>query len=619
MSFLAELRRRNVIRMAGLYLVGAWLLVQVAETVLPAFDVPSWVLRAIIIVLALGFVPALVFSWVFELTPGGLRRDAEVPPEQSIAPQTARRLDRLIIVVLLLALTYFGFDRMVLAPRRDAVLVATTTRELSKSPAARDTAVVDAKSVAVLPFVDMSEGKDQEYFSDGITEEILNALTRIEDLKVAGRTSSFYFKGRNENIQTIGKTLGVAHLLEGSVRRQGDRVRITAQLIKAADGYHLWSETYDRTLSDIFAIQDEISAAIAAALSSRIMGEVRKIAEAGADPEAYDLYLRARQLLATRTGDNILKAAALFEAASIIDADFEEAFSGRARALSLTWNYVGMTDDDDFVTQAFQAAERALEINPANAEAHSTLGLLNFMHRWDWAAAERETLLAIEHGPNDAEVANFAGDVFRLLGDFDNSLKWEHRALELDPLRAFNHGDLGWALVAQRRCAEAIAPFEKSAELAPTYWTALNGVARANLCLGDLAAAQAAVVRFEQVHVGSQDLLDLKVRLAILEGRPKEARRLLEQLRQRSGRGGVVDYLIAQHHALLGEHAAAALALESAYRRRDPSLAADDLFYLPEDWPDHPGIRAALDKPEWNALFAIRRGHFAKTPRQPPP
>jgi TolB-like protein len=234
MSFIAELRRRNVIRMAGLYLVGAWLLVQVAGTVLPWFNVSASMVRGLVVLLVLGFVPALVFAWVFELTPEGLKRDAEVPPEASIAPHTARRMDRMIIAVLLVALAYFGVDKFVLAPRREAATAqapAARVREAAAKPAQR--------SIAVLPFVNMSADKDNEFFSDGLSEEILNSLARIDGMQVVGRTSSFQFKGSNTDLRTIGMKLGVAAVLEGSVRREGARARITAQLIRTRDGIHL--------------------------------------------------------------------------------------------------------------------------------------------------------------------------------------------------------------------------------------------------------------------------------------------------------------------------------------------------------------------------------------------
>jgi len=257
MSFLAELRRRNVIRMAGLYLVGAWLITQVSSTVLPMFDAPAWLPRSIVILLAIGFVPALVFAWIFELTPQGLKRDAEVKPEESIAPQTGRRMDRMIIAVLICALVYFAFDKFVLAPRREVADVAVA------SAAASAAASATKKSIAVLPFVNMSGDARNDYFSDGITEEILNALAQIPDLKVAARTSAFAFKGKDQDLRKVGEILDVASVLEGSVQRAGDDVRITAQLIDTHTGFHLWSEKDDRKLANIFAVEDEISKSIA--------------------------------------------------------------------------------------------------------------------------------------------------------------------------------------------------------------------------------------------------------------------------------------------------------------------------------------------------------------------
>jgi adenylate cyclase len=255
---LDELKRRNVIRMAGLYLVGAWLLTQVASTVLPTFDVPSWALRGLIITLALGFIPALIFSWIFELTPQGLKRDEDVRPEQSIAPQTARRMDRMIIVVLVLALGYFAFDKFVLASRREVSRGKPTPNEHNS--------IAGAKSIAVLPFVNMTAEKENEFFADGLSEEILNSLARVDGMLVVGRTSSFQFKGKDVDLRTIGQRLGVANVLEGSVRRAGQRARITAQLIRASDGIHLWSETYDRTLTDTLAVQLDIAEQVAAVL-----------------------------------------------------------------------------------------------------------------------------------------------------------------------------------------------------------------------------------------------------------------------------------------------------------------------------------------------------------------
>src|SRR5438105_6875496 len=250
-NFFAELKRRNVIRFAGLYLVGAWLLTQVASTVLPMFGAPDWLPRSIVILLAIAFLPALIFSWVFELTPQGLKRDEDVPAEESIAPRTARRMNRMIIAVLLLALGYFVVDKFVLNPRREKSAAGVSSSS---------NAATNEKSIAVLAFANLSDDKGSEYFSDGISEELLTVLQKIPGLHVAARTSAFSFKGKNATAQEIGEKLGVAHLVEGSVRKAGQTVRIAARLTKTTSGDEIWSENYTRNLKDVFAVQTELAA-----------------------------------------------------------------------------------------------------------------------------------------------------------------------------------------------------------------------------------------------------------------------------------------------------------------------------------------------------------------------
>src|SRR5712671_440971 len=263
-NFFAELKRRNVIRMTGLYLVGAWLVVQVAGTVLPMFGAPEWLPRTIVVLLAIGFVPAVIFSWVFELKPQGLKRDEDVAPEQSITPQTGRRMNRMIIVVLVLALGYFAFDKFALTPRREAALVSSAVPNESKF-------LVSAKSIAVLPFENLSEEKANAFFTDGVQDEILTDLAKIADLKVISRTSVMQYKNTaTRNLSEIAKAWKVAHVLEGSVQRAVNRVRVNAQLIDARNDTHVWADKYDRELADVFAIQSEIAEKIADQLQARL-------------------------------------------------------------------------------------------------------------------------------------------------------------------------------------------------------------------------------------------------------------------------------------------------------------------------------------------------------------
>jgi TolB-like protein len=407
---LAELQRRNVIRMAGLYLVSAWLVTQVVGTILPMFGAPEWVARTVVFLLAIGFVPALVFSWVFELTPEGLKRDGDVSPAESIAPQTARRMDRTIIVVLLLALGYFAVDKFVLGPGQggDARQAPAAQAASPASPPADAAttgsapAAVSPKSIAVLAFASLSADEDSEYFADGIAEEILNALAKVKDLKVAGRTSSFYFKGRNESLQAIGSTLGVAHVLDGSVRRQGDRVRISAQLIQVDDGFNRWSETFDGDLGDVFALQDRIARAISDELKLVLdAGQQARLVDAGTDdPQAYALFLHASGVFNRRESAEFRNAIALLEEALQIDPSFARAHSRLAALHAVSSEYLGADFEASHET-ARRHARRALELKPDFAEPHAVIGLTLIQQR-QLVEGRRELERALELGPSDA-------------------------------------------------------------------------------------------------------------------------------------------------------------------------------------------------------------------------
>ena len=336
-SFLAELKRRNVIRMAGLYLVGAWLLVQVASTLFPTFGVPEWALRALVIVLALGFVPALVFAWAFELTPEGITRDAPADPGTPGARPAARRMDRVLIGALVLALAYFAFDKFYLS-RGHAAATAASARPATP-PAAASAQAATGKSIAVLPFVNMSTDAENEFFSDGLSEEILNSLARIDGMQVVGRTSSFQFKGKNEDLRTVGEKLGVDTVLEGSVRREGERARITAQLIRTSDGLHLWSETYDRTLKDTLAVQLDIAEKVAGALDVLLDDKQRaRMRKAGIrNVDAFIAYQKGLKLYEDAHArpdvsllDGLRLANAEFDKATALEPDFYEAHFAKA-------------------------------------------------------------------------------------------------------------------------------------------------------------------------------------------------------------------------------------------------------------------------------------------------
>jgi TolB-like protein/Tfp pilus assembly protein PilF len=440
-SLVAELKRRNVIRMAGLYLVGAWLIVQVASTVFPAFEMPGWALRGVILLLAIGFIPALVLSWIFELTPAGLKRDGDVLASESIAPQTARRMDRMIIVVLLVALAYLAADKFVLAPMRAADKAAPApaadagTHGWPRTETASVPASIHPKSIAVLAFANMSADKDNEYFSDGVAEEILNALAQVRDMKVAGRTSSFYFKGRNEDVRSIGKALGVAHVLEGSVRKQGRRLRITAQLLRASDGFRLWSQAFDGDDDDIFALQESIARKVATELEATLdAGQQGRLVDAGTgNPDAYALYLRASDVFNRRDFENYGQAIQSLQQAVRLDPGFARA---RSRLAAVFYVLAGNSSSDryrGFIDQATSNAEMALQLDPTLAEPHAVLGVVKVQAR-EYANARAALTRALQLDPGDATANLWFALLHCQTGYITECERGLDGTLEIDPL-----------------------------------------------------------------------------------------------------------------------------------------------------------------------------------------
>ena len=434
MNFISELKRRNVIRMAGLYLVGAWLITQVAATVLPLFHSPDWIARSIVMVLMIGFIPAIIFSWVFELTPEGLKRDAEVTPEQSIAPQTARRMERMIIVLFAIALSFFAFDKFVLAPKREAALVSVATQAITEKVAQQEK-TENEKSIAVLAFDNMSADKDNEYFSDGVAEEILNSLSKVKDLRVAGRTSSFSFKGKNQDLRVIGKTLGVAHVLEGSVRKQGEKLRITAQLIRVSDGFHLWSEIFDGSDADIFALQEKIARQVTDELKVALnAGQQDRLVNTGTDnPEAYQLYLQAASIFNRRDRTRFLDAIGALERAVKIDPDYARAY---ARLASMYVVLASYTDADPKHTheKSMLYAAKALALDDDVAEAWAARGASQSKFRETQVDARDAFEQANRIDPNDPNSSFWFGLNLLTTGYRRQGTAQIEHALSLDPM-----------------------------------------------------------------------------------------------------------------------------------------------------------------------------------------
>jgi TolB-like protein len=447
MKLLAELKRRNVIRMAGLYLVGAWLVTQVAATLLPVFGAPGWVMKVLVGLLAFGFLAALVFSWIYELTPDGLKRDGEVIAEQSIAPQTAQRMDRMLLVVMALALAYFAVDKFVLAPGRQAPTTGL----------ANDASAAEAEaSIAVLPFVNMSTDVENGFFADGISEELLNVLAGIDGLKVASRTSAFSFKGKDTPIPEIARLLDVRHVLEGSVRKQGQRVRITAQLIHAGTDGHLWSETYDRDLTDIFKVQEEIAQAIAGELEGILGKRQVAVAAATANLDAYQSFLRGRARFHAR--DDLLAAIEDLSSAVRQDPDFAEAWVYLAATWGVAPGYQSSAEVD--ADRAQKEARSALERAQALAPEHPMALAIRAQFREQdgdlvGALALLEASAALS--TQDSNPMMWRGTLLLRTGYIDEAVAVLESAQKQDPLAGINNGYLAFAQLSAGQNAKAEA------------------------------------------------------------------------------------------------------------------------------------------------------------------
>jgi TolB-like protein/cytochrome c-type biogenesis protein CcmH/NrfG len=432
MSLFNELKRRNVFRVGIAYVVIAWLMAQVAELLLDTFESPDWILKSLLVLFLVGFPFALFFAWAFELTPEGIKLEKEVDRSQSITHQTGRKLDFAIMGIMAVALAYFSYDKFVV--QKPAVEPAAATL----SEAAPDAADSGTPSIAVLPFVNMSDDASNEYFSDGISEEILNVLAKVRELKVAGRTSSFAFKGKTEDLRGIGEKLNVKTLLEGSVRKDDARqkVRVTVQLINVEDGYHIWSESYDRSLEDIFAIQEEIAREVATALKIELLGAEEQIADiARPDLNAYDLYLQGRSSLAEYTFASLPRAIDEFEQAMKLDPDYVPAQLGLAETYILM-NETGAMEQEAALSSAEELLRNIIAFDPNNSSALAMLGgILTTGTRTDYAQSEALLQRALEQNPrNVLALKEYSALLFQT--GRSGSLELAQKAAVLDPYSA---------------------------------------------------------------------------------------------------------------------------------------------------------------------------------------
>jgi len=492
MSLVAELRRRNVFRVAAAYLVVGWLLTEVLTTILPTLGAPEWVARAVILVFAFGFIPAVVLSWFYELTPEGIKREHEVVRDDSITPSTAKKLDYVTVGAVVIGIFFIAF-------------FSAQTADDDAPPA---TAVSDA-SVAVLPFVNMSGNQENEYFSDGLTETLLHMLAQVPELKVAARTSSFAFKDQNRTIVEIAQLLGVAHVLEGSVQRSGDRVRITAQLIRADDGFHVWSETYDRTFDDIFGIQDEIAAKVGGALSASLLGTTNSSQIAGITTEssdAYDLYLMALKERSTFSYGGLRAAEDLLKGALTIDPDFLDAKTELAIVYQHQFE-TGLLDRENAYMQIMAITGQVLETRPDDVDARAirlfvevmyleeqpgpeeTFGLIEdlekivaenpainqpriMLSRMLRGSQQSEAAIevlegALERDPFNARILYEMGTTYAGMGELDKTQDFLERSLQIEPAQPNAYVTLSFSGIQNGDGVDVLRRLLKAIEIDP--------------------------------------------------------------------------------------------------------------------------------------------------------
>ena len=491
MSLFINLKRRGVFRVGGAYVVVAWLIAQVLELIFNSFATPDWVLKTVLVLLAVGLPIVLIIAWAFEITPGGIKRQQEAKNSQVSTPPTHKKLDRIIIGVLILVLGYFAYDKFFLNTSHDATLVAATVQTAAGQSAVALQAVTDsAESIAVLPFVNMSDDVSNEYFSDGISEELLNLLTKIPKLRVIARTSSFAYKNTDVQISEVARELDVEHVLEGSVRKAGDQVRITAQLIRASDSSHLWSETFDRRLDNIFAIQDEIASAVVDKLKITLMGAIPTVQKS--DPKAYTLYLEAQQLGHQKSAKSLEHSSALYKKSLVIDPDNSAAWSGLDANNSSIANEdakpIGQSKDlsQEVISKAWtnEPEHVPADVEPDNAA---------LSRDYDPEAEARRLKHVLELEPDDIDALRSVATLYRYLGRLDETIAILEYVVTLDSANSADFYSLGLMNRYSGSYDAAIATFQAGLSLDPAQVGSEYGISMALLLKGESEAALQAI------------------------------------------------------------------------------------------------------------------------------
>ncbi|MGA9575177.1 MAG: hypothetical protein WBS20_14660 [Lysobacterales bacterium] len=610
MSFFTELKRRNVFRMGIAYAVVVWVLLQAIDFVLDVIAAPDWVMQVFVLVAVAGLPLVLIFSWVFEITPEGIKRESEIDRSHSITQNTGRKLDRTIITFLAFAVVLLLGERFISgrdAPVSTPATAVVTEQSVSTSPDVKD----NTRSLAVLPFVNMSSDPEQEYFSDGLAEELLNRLAQNSQLQVAARTSSFQFKDRNQDIGEIGRQLKVDNVLEGSVRKSGNRLRITAQLIRVDSGFHLWSETFEREMDDIFAIQDDIAQAISSALEAEL-GADSTLAENQLtdNMEAYQAYLKGRYLLNKRGPDNLLKAHEQFEKATRLDPDFSKAWADMAFNYSLLPAYSADITSQQAWKIVRTAANKALELDPENAEAYVALGRGDIED--DLQTIHDFYEKAYELAPRNPDVVNLYGDFMQFIGDFKAAERVEQEAIDLDPLAAVHHTDMANLLYMLKRNEEGLNYGRTSASLEPGSVYRADPLVSGLILTGQYDEAEQLIKSFEQQSDSDVDIVNQWWCLFYYQiGDEQNLRKKLSERLQGSSSGtGNFDLAVTAFFLTWLDGTDAAMpTLQAAYEANAVYLEFPLFFYLPEDVSDDPDWLAFWQQPGLAELIEIRRQH----------
>ena len=556
-NFFAELKRRNVYKVAVAYAIVGWLLVQVATQVFPFLEIPNWIVRLVIALVTIGFPIALVIAWAFEATPEGIKR-TEVADAMPVSAATGRKKHAWIYVVVIAAaisVTLFFLGRYTAG---------------SGTPRQSEAATVSAKSIAVLPFDNLSRDPDNAYFAEGVQDEILTRLAKIADLKVISRTSTQRFKSAPPDLPAIAKQLGVMHILEGSVQKANDQVRVNVQLINALTDAHLWADTYDRKLVDIFSVESEIAKTIADTLQAKLTGSEKTAMskKPTANPEAYELYLKGRFFWNKRTAADLRRSIDYFNQAIAKDPNYALAYAGLAQAWKLLPAFNGGAPQDCF-PQAESAARKALALDDTLSDAHAALASLKGVNGFDYAGAITEYERAIQLNPNDATAHQwFANDTLANIGQTEREVAVMKRAVELDPLSLIINSNLGWAYIHAGRLDKAVAQLRKTVEMDGSFYYARYGLA---LALELKGAIPEAIAEYQKTVSITEDSVPLGMlgRLYAAQGRKDEAQKILQQLRQIREQHYIPAYSLALVYLGLGDRNEALKWLEEGYRERD--------------------------------------------------